>query len=353
MALALYGIIGLYDILSNWFNPEKSIQACIAVVNSDDQFMLNRSEHCLIEHRSAVSHQYSHIFALKYPLNFFIGGDVFTRGVTLDHLLVTIYGREQSDIDSVIQHARWYGHRPVKDRQCMRIFMPNHVFKMHKVIHQANENLFKQIEITSGRLEAVAISKNTPYAFTNRSRVHKPTLDQLEGQTIYRPSLEQVRPRIIDNEISLIHPIDETLCRLAGQDSLQHSFTFESTYHALTKLIDLIDTSYDMDRQDRSIWHKEVLKSHILVGTRYTSTTLKVIFDPNLILDGQEQTFQLMPNRDLWRYSYEIKSSQKPILVLARVIDPQTHIPIYWPVLLSPAHIKNYWFIHSDSTGES
>ena len=347
----LPNIKSIYPIIKEWLTPA-SIDACIIIVNSDQQLDLSVEAQQLIEHRTSKVHLYKDTFCLEKTLNFFIGGEVFTRGVTLNHLLTTIYDRETSDIDTTVQHARWYGNRSLQDRSVMRLLMPEAIYKKHKLIHKMNQNLFKQIELTSGKLECVAVHQGDSLPYTNNARLHQPSFDQISGQKIYVPSPHQV-------EISTKHLqetmqiIEEQLTAVAGLNLLNQEAKFQATYHQIDSIIDLIDSYLDFDRNQLKIWNHEVLKSHILVGTKFCRDKLQVIYEPNLQLDFKNKSYYLSPSKSLSRYSYDSDRSQIPVLVLAKInINQTSHLKAYWPLLISPIHINNYKFIHTDFAGE-
>ncbi|MCB9859995.1 MAG: DEAD/DEAH box helicase family protein [Phycisphaeraceae bacterium] len=65
---------------------------------------------------------------LRSPLNFFIGGQVLDRGVTLANLLGFYYGRRPHKFqqDTVLQHSRMYGYRR-QDLAVTRFYTSNYI----------------------------------------------------------------------------------------------------------------------------------------------------------------------------------------------------------------------------------
>ena len=79
-------------------------------------------------------------------MNILIGGNRLGRGVTIEGLIVTYYGREakQRMMDTVHQHARMYGYRPnLKD--VTRLFLPGEILEDFKSIHETDENMRQAI----------------------------------------------------------------------------------------------------------------------------------------------------------------------------------------------------------------
>ncbi|HEY9634712.1 MAG TPA: Z1 domain-containing protein [Coleofasciculaceae cyanobacterium] len=79
-------------------------------------------------------------------MNILIGGNRLGRGVTIDGLMVTYYGRDpkQKVMDTVHQHARMFGYRQeLKD--VTRLFLPKHILEDFRAIHEADEGMRQAI----------------------------------------------------------------------------------------------------------------------------------------------------------------------------------------------------------------
>lgn len=74
---------------------------------------------------------------LRTPLNLFIGGQILDRGITIKNLIGFYYGRNpsRSQQDTVLQHARMYGSRPIADLPVTRFYAPLAVYKVMRRIH--------------------------------------------------------------------------------------------------------------------------------------------------------------------------------------------------------------------------
>jgi Z1 domain len=79
-------------------------------------------------------------------INILIGGNRLGRGVTIDGLMVTYYGRDakQKMMDTVHQHARMFGYRQeLKD--VTRLFLPERILEDFRAIHEADEGMRQAI----------------------------------------------------------------------------------------------------------------------------------------------------------------------------------------------------------------
>lgn len=67
---------------------------------------------------------------LTQTVNFFIGGSILDRGITIDNMLCFFYGRnpDKFQMDTVLQHARMYGARSKEDMACTRFFTTERIY---------------------------------------------------------------------------------------------------------------------------------------------------------------------------------------------------------------------------------
>ena len=73
---------------------------------------------------------------LRTPLNIFIGGQILDRGITISNLIGFYYGRAPKKMqqDSVLQHARMYGYRKLKDLAVTKFYTtPDLYLRMHQI----------------------------------------------------------------------------------------------------------------------------------------------------------------------------------------------------------------------------
>lgn len=108
-------------------------------------------EHLKYELRSAIPKVINANNPDKEPnynpgMNILIGGNRLGRGVTIEGLMVTYYGRDakQKVMDTVHQHARMYGYRQeLKD--ITRLFLPQHILEDFCAIHEADQGMRQAI----------------------------------------------------------------------------------------------------------------------------------------------------------------------------------------------------------------
>ena len=84
---------------------------------------------------------------LRTPLNIFIGGQILDRGITIANLIGFYYGRDPKKFqqDTVLQHSRMYGFRPVEDRAVTRFYTAIHIHRAMNRMHEADSALRERI----------------------------------------------------------------------------------------------------------------------------------------------------------------------------------------------------------------
>jgi hypothetical protein len=74
---------------------------------------------------------------LRTPLNIFIGGQILDRGITIKNLIGFYYGRRPNQFqqDTVLQHSRMYGFRPIEDLTVTRFYTTLGISQVMRNIH--------------------------------------------------------------------------------------------------------------------------------------------------------------------------------------------------------------------------
>jgi hypothetical protein len=85
---------------------------------------------------------------LRTPLNIFIGGQILDRGITIANLIGFYYGRNPKKFqqDTVMQHSRMYGFRPLEDQAITRFYTAPNIYRAMQRMHDADSALRDRIE---------------------------------------------------------------------------------------------------------------------------------------------------------------------------------------------------------------
>jgi hypothetical protein len=99
---------------------------------------------------------------LRTPLNIFIGGQILDRGITIGNLIGFYYGRRPKTFqqDTVLQHSRMYGARPIEDLTVTRFYTTESIYAVMKRIHEFDTALREAFEKGSHDNGVIFIQKD-------------------------------------------------------------------------------------------------------------------------------------------------------------------------------------------------
>ncbi|MDB9512540.1 Z1 domain-containing protein [Kamptonema animale CS-326] len=91
-------------------------------------------------------------------INILIGGNRLGRGVTIEGLMITYYGRDpkQKMMDTVHQHARMFGYRQ-ELLDVTRLFLPKHILEDFRAIHESDEGMRQVIDEDTGKIKLTPV----------------------------------------------------------------------------------------------------------------------------------------------------------------------------------------------------
>ena len=120
----------------------------IEVVNSEKDVELLLDKSGQLKHRT--------------PLNFFIGGQILDRGITIDNLIGFYYGRNPQKFqqDTVLQHSRMYGARPLIDIAVTRFYTTQTIYDVMEQMYYFDADLRQAIISGSNQQGVVFIQKD-------------------------------------------------------------------------------------------------------------------------------------------------------------------------------------------------
>lgn len=176
---------------------------------------------------------------LRTPLNFFIGGQILDRGITIKNLIGFYYGRNPQKFqqDTVLQHSRMYGARPLADIAVTRFYTTRRIYDVMEQMHEFDTELRRAFESGANSGEVTFIQKDTDNTILpcnpNKillSSVHmlKPGKRMLPSgfQTIAKSYLEREMKKIdkhvetMKQTAKAVHPKDDR-CFLVKKEKVQ------------------------------------------------------------------------------------------------------------------------------------
>ena len=349
------------DKAKSYFKTE--LDAQVVLVNSDrgENWHSDRRHHHLL-HMSGFKEEsiLESPLTLQKSLNFFIGGNTFTRGVTIENLICSIYGRSTTrDADSALQHCRWYGARN-EDLAVSRLYTTKQSFAILEEAYDIDTHIRSMIIDSGHRLEVLwnRISEYSLSYTSEQSRIHRPSDDTAVGKVQYWPKYfdlvdaEKLKELTLKMDDLVINAIEGTV------DSISHRQEWSTDQQFIDQMCELIDQSLDFDRSERGAWHHEVAKAMFSVSSGQYQRKPKVIFLPDM--EGEYDranptaTERLSHSHSLLRDEQDWASrTKRPVMILTRQKGGESlgwgnKGPFYWPIFINPDFIKRYEFHHTD-----
>ena len=113
-----------------------------------------------------------------------IGGDKFSRGLTLEGLSISYFTRESKYYDTLMQMGRWFGFRPKYADLC-RVFITDNIYRWFARIAFATDNLRNQItymcdEKAKPRDFGLRVATHPELKISSPKKVKSGTMQQLD-----------------------------------------------------------------------------------------------------------------------------------------------------------------------------
>lgn len=298
---------------------------------------------------------------LRTPLNLFIGGQILDRGITIGNLIGFYYGRNPQKFqqDTVLQHSRMYGARPLPDVAVTRFYTTQRIYNVMERMHEFDTELRRAFENGANDGAVVFIQRDTGNKIIpcNPNKILLSSINMLKPgkrllpvgfQTIAKTMLERKMKKIDEfvSKIKASAPIDP-------KDKRNFLVSKEDTVELLT----LIHETYKMEEHYE--WDLDMYFSIL-----------------NYLSEEQESKFKgkvwivLRENRDISRFKKsgkfedspdtsqaELKDARElaeniPALILTRqngaVEKGWKGVPFYWPVLVAPQNTATTVFANRE-----
>ena len=296
---------------------------------------------------------------LDQTVNFFIGGSILDRGITIDNMLCFFYGRDphKFQMDTVLQHARMYGARSKEDMACTRFFTTEEIYDVLRTINVFDDYLYRYIRahrnaVQSNDFTSMVIgydrrinpSAQNKYLPAN-TQVLKP------GLRTYPVGMQTVEPT--ENE-PITRKIEEILQTVKKQNKPNDEGFFLMHYNEVVDILSLIRDSYTYSEEYNNVgleWDINDMVTPleyltydtdgmILVavrGDRNLSRERENIYDKRgRFIDAPEAGGEINIDR--------ANAIDRPVLVLLKqngLIDLGWRgTAFYWPVLTMPQNME-------------
>ena len=133
----------------------------------------------------------------------YVGGDILSRGLTLDGLQVSYFVREPRNMDTLMQTGRWFGYRPGFD-DLVRIWVPE----------GTREDFTHSAEVTRELRESLLVMKAlelTPSDFGLRVRMHPDSVDIVAANKARHTEVVDIGPIVFERRLAEAHTLSDSL----------------------------------------------------------------------------------------------------------------------------------------------
>jgi hypothetical protein len=298
---------------------------------------------------------------LEQALNFFIGGNILDRGITIDNMLCFFYGRDPKkfQMDTVLQHARMYGARDKEDMACTRFFTTKAIYDVLKTINGIDSMMYEYlkshrdtvrtndfISMVIGydkRVNATAASKYTPA----NTKVLQPGQRMLPKgfQTGTEAEITEANQRI-----------DELITSCPGyKDGTEEDPYFMMPYATAAEILNLIGSTYRYAPEYQNVdyeWDTNEMITPLEHCCYNTDGNIycRVFRDRNLGRIREMKTnkgpkFEDSPEgRSTYVHQNAEKADERPVLTLIQQNGSAekgwNDAPFFWPVLVMPKQLS-------------
>ncbi len=297
---------------------------------------------------------------LRTPLNIFIGGQILDRGITIANLIGFYYGRRPNVFqqDTVLQHSRMYGFRPMEDLAVTRFYTEPQIYEAMRRMYESDSALRgglwlnnKQPVVFIQKDDAGKIIPCSP----NKILVSKTTtlrpFKRLLPVGFHADAAVRTRP--------IVQKLDRRLAKLNPSESFEAPF--EVTVNEAEIILEDIEPTLVMEVDEGYDFDWDAAKAAIVYMSNASRDLTKrgkvlclVRNDRNLtrlMRNGVRSTYSDAPDtthvegRIAREYARSI-----PMLMLFRqngtIEQGWSGTPFYWPVIWAPGELKTTIFAH-------
>jgi putative uncharacterized protein OB3222 len=288
---------------------------------------------------------------LETTVNFFVGGSILDRGITIGNMLCFFYGRDprRFQMDTVLQHARMFGARDPEDMAVTRFHTTQYIYKvfakMNAVDDQLRETLISRESYTGDApLEAI---------FVGYDKVIRPCASQKirVAETLVLKSHQRMVPKGFQsgyktNIAPTMRQLDKMIGDAESRGRKEGSFFKLHRVEAL-QILELIRETYIYEANDPLQWNHRDMQGAIEYaceqsGEDFVYCLCRTERKMSRILDNGD--FSDKPDSGNYDLAPAKKKAEKnPVLMLFRQDGDKelgwNGAPFYWPVLVMPKDI--------------
>lgn len=228
----------------------------------------------------------------------YVGGDILSRGLTLDGLQVSYFVREPRTMDTLMQTGRWFGYRP-RFGDLVRIWVPEGT--RDDFAHSAEVTN----ELRDSLLEMKA-RKLTPRDFGLRVRMHPDSVDIVAANKARHTEVVDVGPVVFEKKLVEAYllsddvgirkanqdAVSELISSLGGKETVAKSSGNYDVWHGVP-----LDTVLDFFRRFRghpdALWWGSSREGTPAIADQFTTAPGNENWDVVLVGSGTGDPFDL------------------------------------------------------------
>jgi hypothetical protein len=294
---------------------------------------------------------------LRTPLNIFIGGQILDRGITIGNLIGFYYGRRPKTFqqDTVLQHSRMYGARPLEDLSVTRFYTTTDIYSVMKRMHEFDSALREAFEKGTNDNGVIFIQRD----ISNQIIPCSPNKILLANTTTLKPGTRllpvgfELRPKTYTQKsLAAIDKIIDQYCIDKGNTPAPFLMDLSDATKIAWKISEAFEEGYSWDPNTFAA-SLDYLTS--LTKDNSRKGKLWVIVRRNRDIARVKADGRLENSPD----SYQEKGLAKdiatdiPALILLRqngTTAGWNGHPFYWPVLVAPKHMQTVVFANNLNT---
>ncbi|WP_235219585.1 MULTISPECIES: Z1 domain-containing protein [Paenibacillus] len=291
---------------------------------------------------------------LRTPLNIFIGGQILDRGITIGNLIGFYYGRRPKTFqqDTVLQHSRMYGARPLEDLSVTRFYTTTDIYSVMKRMHEFDSALREAFEKGTNDNGVIFIQRDISNQIIPRS----PNKILLANTTTLKPGTRllpvgfDLRPKTYTQKsVAAIDKIIDQYCMDKGNTPAPFLMDLSDVTKIAWKISEAFEEGYS--------WDPNTFAASLDYLTSLTKDNSRkgkmwVIVRRNRDIARVKTDGRLENSPD----SYQEKGLAKniatdiPALILLRqngTVTGWNGHPFYWPVLVAPKNMQTVVFANN------
>lgn len=292
---------------------------------------------------------------LRTPLNLFIGGQILDRGITIGNLIGFYYGRNPQKFqqDTVLQHSRMYGARPLADVAVTRFYTTKRIYDVMESMHEFDTELRRAFESGANDGEVIFIQKDTQNKITpcNPNKILLSSIHMLKpGKRMLPTGFQTIAKSYLEPKMKKIDSFIEELQRGAIQSVTNDSRCFLVEKQNVQQLLTMIHETYEME--EGYDWDLETYLSVMNYLSEENDSDEKgsvwIVLRNNRNIGRIRQSsgrFEDAPDtaQDELKVAKQLACTI-PALIMTRQNGHEEQgwrgAPFYWPILIAPTETK-------------